>query len=90
MATHETKKLMTLQGGRGIAAFMVLLYHANGAFGFGGRQTLGHVFSFGFAGLDYFFVPSGFHYCLVLAVRIANPCGCRNHSNEVLPVSGAM
>ena len=54
------KKLNTLQAGRGIAAFMVLLYHANGAYGFGGRGHLGHIFSFGFAGVDFFFVLSGF------------------------------
>ena len=54
------KKLNTLQGGRGIAAMMVLLYHANGAYGFGDRHLLGHIFSFGFAGVDFFFVLSGF------------------------------
>ena len=65
---------MTLQGGRDIAAFMVLLYHANGAFGFGGRQTLGHFFSFGFAGLDYFFVLSGF------IIAWSSPAICRVHA----------
>jgi exopolysaccharide production protein ExoZ len=56
----QPKKLNSLQAGRGIAAFMVVLYHANGKYGFGGRHLLGHIFSFGFAGVDFFFVLSGF------------------------------
>jgi exopolysaccharide production protein ExoZ len=54
------KKLNSLQAGRGIAALMVVLYHANGRYGFGGRHLLGHIFTFGFAGVDFFFVLSGF------------------------------
>jgi exopolysaccharide production protein ExoZ len=56
----QPKKLNSLQAGRGIAALMVVLYHANGRYGFGGRHLLGHIFSFGFAGVDFFFVLSGF------------------------------
>lgn len=56
----EKKKLNGLQCGRGIAALMVVLYHANGGYGFGDRHFLGHIFTFGFAGVDFFFVLSGF------------------------------
>lgn len=56
----KLKKLNSLQAGRGLAALMVVLYHANGRYGFGGRRHLGHIFSFGFAGVDFFFVLSGF------------------------------
>jgi exopolysaccharide production protein ExoZ len=54
------KKLNNLQAGRGVAALMVVLYHANGRDGFMGRHLLGHIFSFGYAGVDFFFVLSGF------------------------------
>ncbi len=55
-----TKKLNSLQAGRGIAALMVVLYHANIKYGFGGNHFFGHMFSLGFAGVDFFFVLSGF------------------------------
>jgi peptidoglycan/LPS O-acetylase OafA/YrhL len=50
----------TLQAGRGVAALMVLLYHLNGQVAAltGGLQTLW--LKVGWAGVDYFFVLSGF------------------------------
>jgi peptidoglycan/LPS O-acetylase OafA/YrhL len=50
----------TLQAGRGVAALMVLLYHLNGQVAalIGGSQALW--LKVGWAGVDYFFVLSGF------------------------------
>lgn len=56
-----TQKLESLQVGRGIAAFMVLLFHSQVL-----TRTvypdssLGHMFGFGRTGVDFFFVLSGF------------------------------
>jgi exopolysaccharide production protein ExoZ len=60
---HHTRKIESIEMGRGLAALAVLLLHAEGmllparAFehaGFGG------VFRYGFLGVDFFFVLSGF------------------------------
>lgn len=56
-------KLASLQVLRGIAALMVLLFHANLLFGDGSwiaGSRLGGAFAFGHAGVDLFFVLSGF------------------------------
>jgi peptidoglycan/LPS O-acetylase OafA/YrhL len=55
------KKLNLLQVFRGLASIMVLLYHANGLI----AQNLQYLFmsnvvKFGYAGVDFFFVLSGF------------------------------
>jgi exopolysaccharide production protein ExoZ len=56
-------KLSGVQGARGVAALMVVLYHATR--GLSLPQYLGHIpfgnsFGFGHAGVDFFFVLSGF------------------------------
>ena len=56
-------ELTTLQAGRGIAALLVVLYHASGLFSsnkYWQTIVLKGVFGFGFAGVEYFFVLSGF------------------------------
>jgi exopolysaccharide production protein ExoZ len=62
-SVHHTRKIESIEMGRGLAALAVLLLHAEGmllparAFepaGFGG------VFRYGFLGVDFFFVLSGF------------------------------
>lgn len=54
-------KLTSLEAGRGVAALLVVLYHTwihcREAYG---DFTLGHIFAFGHAGVDFFFVLSGF------------------------------
>lgn len=57
-----------LQGGRAVAAIMVAIFHANVFLlptGFYGGQTAGAVFNFGYAGVEFFFVLSGFIMLLV-------------------------
>ena len=56
-------KLSSLQGGRGIAAVLVVLFHATVMFAapnYWNTVILGDTFRFGFAGVEFFFVLSGF------------------------------
>src|SRR4051794_15071476 len=56
--------LQSLQACRAMAAILVVLYHtSHGIFRldkYFGHKPFGHVFDFGFAGVDFFFVLSGF------------------------------
>src|SRR5438105_10339285 len=55
--------ITSLQTGRAVAAWMVVLYHASGSIFtkyFVGERPVGRVFDFGYAGVDFFFVLSGF------------------------------
>lgn len=57
------QKLDTLQVWRGVAALLVVLFHAAGTIGsekYGGRVLFGDFFSWGHAGVQFFFVLSGF------------------------------
>jgi exopolysaccharide production protein ExoZ len=55
------EKFASLQVGRGVAALLVLLFHAGSLLQFnGGALFAGGVFRFGAAGVDFFFVLSGF------------------------------
>jgi exopolysaccharide production protein ExoZ len=59
----STNRLAFIEVGRGIAAIFVVCYHATGTVGatkYFGSIPLGGVFSFGYAGVDFFFVLSGF------------------------------
>ncbi len=61
-ASHEGRiKLESIEAGRGLAAIAVVLYHAsrhvNAAYG---APLLASTFQFGHAGVDFFFVISGF------------------------------
>lgn len=56
-------KLETLQVWRGVAALLVVLFHASGTIGsekYGARVLFGDFFSWGHAGVQFFFVLSGF------------------------------
>jgi exopolysaccharide production protein ExoZ len=54
-------RLGLLQGGRAIAAALVVLFHMNGTFEeLIGRPFLGSTFAAGYSGVDFFFVLSGF------------------------------
>jgi exopolysaccharide production protein ExoZ len=61
VGTHRPKQLGLIQSLRGAAALLVVLYHASALFK---RQTgapfLWDTFSYGFSGVDFFFVLSGF------------------------------
>ncbi len=54
------KILLGLQIGRGIAAIAVVLFHAEGAFNNIFGIATHNIFSFGYAGVHFFFVISGF------------------------------
>lgn len=60
--------LSTLQAGRGIAALAVVLFHANTFFipeRLYDGERVGRFFDFGYAGVEFFFVLSGFIMALV-------------------------
>ncbi|BAZ32372.1 acyltransferase 3 [Cylindrospermum sp. NIES-4074] len=58
---NSRKKLNILQIFRGIAAILVLLVHGNALFKINLKQNfIFNIFTFGFAGVDFFFVLSGF------------------------------
>jgi len=68
--------LRSLQIGRGIAALMVVLFHLNGSIWGIGKyfpQKFSGLFSFGNAGVQFFFVLSGFIIFLVHAKDIGKP-----------------
>jgi len=59
----ETRHIPALDGVRGVAILLVLTYHFSWALGFGTQfpdLALGRVLSVGWAGVDLFFVLSGF------------------------------
>jgi exopolysaccharide production protein ExoZ len=60
---RSTGNFATIQAGRGLAALSVVLYHLGGWVAqskYWGYDPLGGVFAFGQAGVEYFFVLSGF------------------------------
>lgn len=73
--------LTTLQAGRGLAALLVVLFHTAGMFEaptYWDQLILAGLFGFGHAGVEFFFVLSG--YIMVLAHRadIGNPSRVTN------------
>jgi exopolysaccharide production protein ExoZ len=62
MATSNREpKLLGIEAGRGIAASLVVLYHASRHLDSNGGFEMGRqIFQFGHAGVDFFFVISGF------------------------------
>jgi peptidoglycan/LPS O-acetylase OafA/YrhL len=62
-ATPPRGKLLGIQAGRGVAALLVALYHGGRMISlpqYAGSVPLGGFFTFGHAGVDFFFVLSGF------------------------------
>jgi peptidoglycan/LPS O-acetylase OafA/YrhL len=61
--TQPRGKLLGIQAGRGVAALLVALYHGGRMISlpqYAGSVPLGGFFTFGHAGVDFFFVLSGF------------------------------
>lgn len=62
-ATQPREKLLGIQAGRGVAALLVALYHGSRMITlpqYAGSVPVGNFFEFGHAGVDFFFVLSGF------------------------------
>lgn len=62
-ASSTGNRFEFIEIGRGVAALLVVCFHATGIIGlpkYFGQVPLGGVFSFGYAGVDFFFVLSGF------------------------------
>ena len=63
MRPNPAGKLIGVQAARGIAALFVVLYHTGRMLSleqYVGRDPWGGLFHFGHAGVDFFFVLSGF------------------------------
>jgi exopolysaccharide production protein ExoZ len=70
----ENHKLGSLEAGRGIAAFLVVLAHVNLDFEyFHNHKIFNGFFVFGHAGVDFFFVLSGFIIFFIHSKDIAKP-----------------
>ena len=77
----KTQKLYSLQAYRGIAAMLVLFYHATGM----SRKVfshafLGNMFAFGYSGVDFFFVLSGFIILQMHHQDLGNPARWRTYA----------
>src|SRR5260221_9879970 len=73
--------LNSLQACRAVAAILAVLFHASvGIFAldkYFGHKPFGPVFDFGFAGVDFFFVLSGFIMMHIHAADIGQPRALR-------------
>src|SRR6476646_4697263 len=74
MVTTPTWKLQTVQAARGAAAMLVLLFHLTYlAQAFLGFDLFRGVFKFGYSGVDFFFVLSGFIISFVHGQDVGRP-----------------
>src|SRR5512133_4113793 len=75
----QLTRILNLQLFRGVAALLVVLYHASiysqEQFG---RTFLAGLFLFGHTGVDFFFVLSGFIICYIHFSDIGNPTRLRD------------
>jgi peptidoglycan/LPS O-acetylase OafA/YrhL len=64
LARQQASTLHSLQAGRALAALLVVLFHASGSIcampKYFDTRPFGRIFDFGYAGVDFFFVLSGF------------------------------
>ncbi len=73
-------RIRPLEAARGIAAVLVVLYHATQFVEMTGASPLGGVFHFGFAGVDFFFVLSGFVIAHVHGKDIGHPAALGHYA----------
>lgn len=79
-APTSRPRLASLQVGRGVAALLVLLYHAHGHLELNGvHPALGSWFRFGHVGVDYFFVLSGFVMLHAHRAELGRPGATRGY-----------
>jgi peptidoglycan/LPS O-acetylase OafA/YrhL len=77
---RSNTRLATLETGRGAAAFIVALYHASRHLDEGlGAPRLKSALQFGHAGVDFFFVLSGFIILYVHRLDIGEPSRLRRY-----------
>ena len=80
--TAESKRLQLVQAARGTAALLVLLYHATITIGrtkYAGVDPLLGLFRFGHAGVDFFFVLSGFIITYAHRSDLGHPASYRRY-----------
>ena len=87
ITTKTSRQVVTsLQAGRALAALLVVMYHSGGSiFGlkkYWGEDPLRHFFSFGHAGVDYFFVLSGFIILYVHRTDINRPSMFKRYAQK--------
>lgn len=76
----------TIEAGRGLAALLVVLFHGSAAIfpapKYWNTQVFGGVFDFGYAGVEFFFVLSGFIIAYVHAGDIGAPAGLSHYARR--------
>lgn len=73
---HVSDRLLAIQAARGVAALLVVIYHATRSLSlpqYLGTIALDNVFGFGHAGVDFFFVLSGFIITYVHHTDLGRP-----------------
>ena len=82
--SSQPRQYQSLQAGRGIAALLVVLFHASGgifpAAKYWNVQLFGGVFNFGYAGVEFFFVLSGFIIAHAHAADVGRPDRLRRYA----------
>src|ERR1700690_1319738 len=94
MATERSSgRLLSIQAARGVASLAVIFYHAGGGVAlpqYVGFIPLGGFFNFGHAGVDFFFVLSGFIIYFVHHRDIGHPASLPRYTwrrlTRVLPI----
>jgi exopolysaccharide production protein ExoZ len=77
-----SRKILWLEAGRGVASLAVGLVHAGSAMKgsqYSGQEGLGGLFHYGFLGVDFFFVLSGFIIMHAYASQNSQPVSVKNY-----------
>lgn len=79
---RRPRNFASIEAGRGIAALLVVTFHATAIFAlpeYWNMHIFGGLFSFGYAGVEFFFVLSGFIIAHVHGRDIGHPERCREY-----------
>jgi peptidoglycan/LPS O-acetylase OafA/YrhL len=85
-AAPRTRSFATIEAGRGLAALLVVLFHASSSIfpapKYWNTHVFGRVFDFGYAGVEFFFVLSGFIIAYVHANDVGVPARLSHYARR--------